>query len=157
MSCYAYAKMVVGFQVREEDFYRVSTSTTKTCPQGHVQGHPNTPFCGLDGGKFQAVNSYEATPAMKALYEDLAFRLSDNAQSDYHDLWDTRTSRCFKIGDEHIQIVGSLLGGTGGWSSGPDIREVSAMTETLRKVEGLREKMGLTDRPIQTFMWIYYQ
>lgn len=167
MGASAHASLHVGFEVTHDDFWEIRRHTDDhlSCPEGHTEGAEEGRHCSECGGKFGRRSSRSAVPV-----EGLR-RLAGELGKEPHDLVDPDPDTwpdgsldgldvfcCDGYSDhdteEKSHALGLRLASSGDilHMEGGDAVAVDKLNAAVDKVTEVRDRLGLTDRPVCVFL-----
>jgi len=151
----AYAMAAVGFEVSEEDLVRVEKAAIKTCNHGHRQPENQPKFCDQDGTPFGYRETKVPTDAAVALDPDIL------EMGQYPDWWYSFLDgdTIHRTTDDDTIICGEKVADSGSHQDlgGAYVTALnwSKLQKVRQRVSVLRAKMGMGDRPLHLYSWLY--
>lgn len=165
-------KVVLGFRVTKEDFFRSVTDKFKTCGQGHKAPDTHALFCSQDGQPFSYRRSLVPTPTLHVLLHLEGFDTNGTGGTgrtvveQLHDIWVDNLntgSHCFQYGGrtgEATYLCGVALARSHGYDVILKAMPWDTVLQKYQKVEELRNALGFAHgsdvRPIQLYSWLDY-
>lgn len=160
MGCDFSAHAFLGFRVAPDEIYERAPSTW-VCSTGHVRQDSSQAYCSSCGGRFEEKTRQNPGPAMKTWAGSLGRDPQEvyrklHGDTGYH-IHPVHGLQCSEDrGSAYPLAIGYDLGGAydtdGGKIHGVPLPDLNHRAVVL---EEMARDMGLGDRPVEVFFWLY--